>query len=644
MRLILKLLFVSFCQFFACVTLLSWAVQPAAAGFQATNTGKLIMLPFPPILAGSNPPTLNFGAVKNAEGNTASTTPYQTVIVQNPGSESLPWRVTANDDWLICSPTSGVDSGTVNVFVAPCSLMPGNYKGSFTIADPMNPQTYSQTVNVNLHVYSPSQDMPPFGAFNAPTDNATVSSSIPVTGWALDDVGVESVKIYGGTKPDQLTHIGDAALVEGARPDVTAAYPDVAANDKAGWGYMMLTNFLPNGGNGTYYIRAVATDTQGNQTILGAKTIYCDNQHAGKPFGAIETPAQGEIASGNDYANWGWALTPPPARIPTDGSTINVWVDGVNLGHPNYNVYRKDIASFFPGYENSDGAAGFFNLDTTAYASGVHTIQWTARDNAGNSDGIGSRFFTIQNPDRDHSLSTVTRHNTNMSAISTPMRDSDAPMQYRTGHDVDAPLVTATPDGNDKIRIYVQPSSRLELRLGQTGFSGYSFSNNDIRTLPIGSALDSAGAIFNWGPGPGVVGDFDLVFIRDTGDDWIKKEVTVTIADVQPIVTANGQAASLTVTSGESVDIAVRLLVDDLAGLEVDYWLLAYSSSGWKSFGLDGWQDGVSPLLRYELFSIPTGVQLAKLTAPLTNTTVYFAVSTPDMAELWYSAVQIEVK
>ena len=84
-------------------------------------------------------------------------------------------------------------------------------------------------------------------------------------------------------------------------------------------------------------------------------------------------------------------------RIPTDGSTINVYIDGVDPGHPIYNIYRSDIAALFPGYSNSNGAGGYFSLDTSAYENGVHTIQWTVTDDAGNTDGIGSRYFTIQN-------------------------------------------------------------------------------------------------------------------------------------------------------------------------------------------------------------------------------------------------------
>ena len=255
---------------------------------------------------------------------------------------------------------------------------------------------------VRKEISRASSSEKPFGSFDTPIDGSTVASSIAVTGWALDDNGIENVKIYR-EQGNTLIYIGDAMLVEGARPDVAAAYPGYPNNTRAGWGYMMLTNFLPNSGNGTFVIHAIATDTVGKSNTLGSKTILCDNANAVKPFGTIDTPIQGGEATGSSFINWGWVLTPQPNSIPTDGSTIKVWVDGVSLGNPTYNIYRSDIATLFPGYANSDGAIGYFYLDTTQYASGVHTIQWTATDSGGNSDGIGSRYFSIK-----HTL-TVTK-------------------------------------------------------------------------------------------------------------------------------------------------------------------------------------------------------------------------------------------
>ena len=132
-------------------------------------------------------------------------------------------------------------------------------------------------------------------------------------------------------------------------------------------------------------------------TKLGSKSITCDNANRVKPFGTIDTPARGGVISGMDFINYGWALTPLPKTIPKDGSTIWVYIDGHPEGNPVYNQYRVDIATLFPGYNNSDGAVGFFRFDTTEYSNGVHTISWSVRDNQNSVDGIGSRYFEIQN-------------------------------------------------------------------------------------------------------------------------------------------------------------------------------------------------------------------------------------------------------
>jgi len=392
---------------------------------------------------------------------------------------------------------------------------------------------------------------PPFGSFETPIDSSTVCSSIPVTGWALDDLGIDSVKIYRGTDFEGVyIYIGDAVLVEGARPDVAVAYPGYPNNTKAGWGYMMLTNFLPNSGNGTFVICAIATDFMGETTILGTKTIHCDNANAVKPFGAIDTPTQGGSASGGIFINWGWVLTPQPNHIPTNGSTLNVYVDGVNLGHPSYNNYRPDIASFFPGYANSNGAAGFFYLDTTAYENGIHTIQWTATDSGGNTDGIGSRYFSISNTGTStsstKSYQVKTRPQTpisNISKLADIPVDYSVPVRIKRGfkEDIEPQVVFADETGMN--RIDINEVERVQIYLtdrcddnstaesqSSNSFTGYLEVNNRLEPLPVGSTLDTQRGIFYWQPGPGFIGEYRFVFIeKEQNTDINRKHIVVKI-------------------------------------------------------------------------------------------------------------------
>jgi hypothetical protein len=62
-----------------------------------------------------------------------------------------------------------------------------------------------------------------------------------------------------------------------------------------------------------------------------------------------------------------------------------VFIDNLPVGHPVYNNYRADIASLFPGLQNSMGAVGYYYIDTTTLSNGLHTISSIATDSAGHA-------------------------------------------------------------------------------------------------------------------------------------------------------------------------------------------------------------------------------------------------------------------
>jgi alpha-tubulin suppressor-like RCC1 family protein len=399
------------------------------------------------------------------------------------------WTATPNVPWISNVTSSGIGSGPANYTVA--QNTGAARMGTITIA--------GQTFTVN-EAAGPPDTTPPFGSFDTPNDNANnVVGAVGVTGWALDNVGVTKVEIYRDAVGNEakgnfgFVFIGTAVFVKGARPDVQALYPNLPNANRAGWGYQLLTNFLPNSGNGTFKLHAIAFDGSNNTVEIGAgKTIVCTNNSAAKPFGTIDTPGQGETISGSGYINFGWALTPGANfMIPINGSTITVVVDGVILGNPTYNNYRSDIASLFPGYTNSQGAIGFLFLDTTKLTDGVHAISWNVYDNANRGEGIGSRYFTVAN-------GTV-----NAPALDEPTLDSAEVQQMK--------LPELDEDG--MYTVDVEEMERIELHLGAA--SGYSLVNGVQEDLPVGSTLKRG--VFYWQLGPGFLGEHLVVLSRADG-------------------------------------------------------------------------------------------------------------------------------
>jgi len=485
---------------------------------------------------------VHFGMIQNGDP-----TKPQSVIISNQGAGILQWTASSSSDWISVNPASGTGPGVLEIGISRTDLSPGSYEGAVTISS-QGASNSPQIINVSLKIMAEDSSSVPFGSFDTPLNNAAVMSSIPVTGWALDDVQVESVKIYRNpvgaeNPPNGRVFIGDGTFVEGTRPDVEKIYPNSPLNYRAGWGYMLLTNFMPGGGNGTFTLYAYATDKEGHEVLIGSKTITCDNLHAVKPFGAIDTPTQGGEISGALYYNFGWALTPMPNKIPTDGSTLGVWIDGQLVGRPRYNNFRDDIAALFPGYANSQGAVGVFDLDTTAYENGMHNIAWSVRDDAGNEDGIGSRFFWILNIGNPEATPQRGRLKV-LSDLEGYTDVSSSPTMFRKGYDRNAAPRKLAATSGQELRLQIREVERMEIAFGEaagkrrsdqnpetggdiSNWEGYLVFGEELRSLPIGSTLNSSAGIFSWLPGPGFLGDYRLVFVERS--NHVRRNLTVRI-------------------------------------------------------------------------------------------------------------------
>jgi len=487
--------------------------------------------------------SLIFSGVNNGAGFTAVTS-AQTVRMTQIGSPTIAWTAQSNAPWLIVSSTGGTGSSTSGSGTATLTIStqftPGlsaAQAGTVTITLTGAGNTVGP-INVTLYSKVSGTTSAPFGFLDTPTNGATgVAGSLAVTGWALDDVQVTRVTICrdpisgeGGANPGSCggvakIYIGDAIFIDGARTDVQAQYPTFPLNSRGGWGYLMLTNFLPNLGNGTFVIYAYAYDAEGHTIALGNKTITCNNASSSAPFGAIDTPAQGAVASGAAYGNTGWVLAQGTNHFadPPDGGVVNVFVDGNSVGSPGAWNHRSDLDGLFPAgtYPGISHALGIFGLDTTVLTNGVHTIFWLVTGTGGSgTSGIGSRFFTVSNGSEllDPGASpTVASASTSSVVIasnrtldiprtaaarvaSTESLDAEiaaapldsSPVRGRRGFDLDRALQTYT-SGSGGIDVQAEELDRIELHLSGAPnhqYSGYLRTPAGLRPLPVGSALN----------------------------------------------------------------------------------------------------------------------------------------------------------
>jgi len=478
-------------------------------------------------------------------------TASQTIRLTQAGAGVATWTVSSNVSWLQISPASGSGSGSFTVSVIPGAAPISTASAILSVvadgtSNVINP------IPVSLTVLAPAAGQPPIGALDTPANNSTgITGSMAITGWALDDIGVTRVRIYrdavAGEAPG-LVFVGDATQVEDARSDVANLFSTYPASYRGGWGYLALTNMLPNGGNGTYRFSAYAEDQDGHSQLLGARTVTCANASAIDPFGAIDTPAPGETVSGSNYTSFGWVLSRGPRRADVPGGgTVTVLIDGIAVGSPSGWAARSDLVSAFPAaqYPGVTSALAVFGFDTTTLSNGMHTMAWVVTDNQGKTQGVGSRFFRVFNgafggasapSPMIGSLSALAAAPEALASrsldgglaqeIASAQPDRSG-MVGRRGYSLETPYRRYAADTTGRVVVQSEELDRIELQTNGAA-AGYLLAGTEVRPLPAGSHLDTAGR-FTWQPGAGFVGRYDLTFVRRQGARLFRQDVTIVL-------------------------------------------------------------------------------------------------------------------
>jgi len=258
-------------------------------------------------------------------------------------------------------------------------------------------------------VSAPSFAALPFGNFEGlPKGQNAGSGMMPLTGWALDDDGIERVEIF---VDGAVVGIAD---VFQSRPDVQILYPGYPDSTASGFGFQLdSTLFL----NGLYSITARVTTNSGEQVFLNTLQIEIYNtSQILAPFGAITFPnPSAELYGDCDLDDPtprysvidGWALDLGIEEGDTGVKYVELLINGslwanshtdcyfseAQGGYVNcYGLPSLDIEDLFPTVANAPHARWRFVLDVgyllnIGYSIGFHEL--TIR--------VGDVYGTVRN-------------------------------------------------------------------------------------------------------------------------------------------------------------------------------------------------------------------------------------------------------
>jgi hypothetical protein len=255
---------------------------------------------------------------------------------------------------------------------------------------------------------------------------------LPITGWALDDDGVERVEFYVDGQIAGLTDYGRN------RPDVELVFPGYPDGALVGFGFFLDSTLYSND---LHQISARVTSNSGEQSWLNAITIQINNNTANlPPFGAITFPnPSSELFGTCDLDDLtprlsvisGWALDVGIESGDTGVKYVELLINGglyANTviscfsdpywgGLTNcYGLQSLDVERAFPTIANSPHARFRFVLDVgwlisaVGYSQGFHELTIRAGDYAGNVANIAEipvSFFCDENTGNEGAIGFI---------------------------------------------------------------------------------------------------------------------------------------------------------------------------------------------------------------------------------------------
>jgi sugar lactone lactonase YvrE len=249
------------------------------------------------------------------------------------------------------------------------ALSPGSHTFYVEATTSDNHSTFSPTATFTASPTAPSVYI------DTPANNATLSGTVGIGGWALENTAV--------TGPSAIASV--AVFVDGAqvgtaaygssRADVCAAFPGRLGCPNVGWTYSLnVASFVP----GPHTLKIVATDAMGissfSQLSFTASAVLIPSVY-------IDTPAPNATLSGV-VGIGGWALESREGVGPSAVSSVTVFIDGTQVGVADYGSSRSDVCAALPGRLGCPNVGWTYSLNVASLTTGAHTLKIVATDSA----------------------------------------------------------------------------------------------------------------------------------------------------------------------------------------------------------------------------------------------------------------------
>ena len=240
------------------------------------------------------------------------------------------------------------------------------------------------TLSSQFSVANWSGTNPMLLSIDSPNGKTNLSGAVGIGGWVIDQFAfIQNVSIAIDGVPYGNANYG------GTRTDVCSAIPGGIGCPNVGWNFLLDSTLLSDG---THTLAVTATTTAGQSSTFTQIFPVANHSSNGVQL-SIDTPSPNQTLPGTAHVG-GWAVDPSGAQI----VSVGVLIDGLLNGFANYGGTRTDVCAILPSGGGCPNVGWDYQLDTSPFANGSHTIEVRALSANGKKYTTSQSFVIANQP------------------------------------------------------------------------------------------------------------------------------------------------------------------------------------------------------------------------------------------------------